>query len=68
MMTHLPTVRPESLNRRCGWDEPGLDELLTDEIVDPVTRSAHLDRARLRQQMSEIALRIYVKTTAPPAD
>ena len=53
------------MNRRCGCDESSLDELLADEIMDPITRSAHLDRERLRQQLSEVALRVYVKTTAP---
>jgi len=53
-----------SANRRCSWVDLSLDELLADEIMDPVVRSAHLDRARLRQQLSEVALRVYVKTAA----
>lgn len=64
-MTHAPTAEASPLNCRRGWDEPSLDELLADEILDPVMRSAHLDRARLRQQLSEVALRVYVKTIAP---
>ncbi|MGH6973357.1 MAG: hypothetical protein ACRED6_01885 [Stellaceae bacterium] len=63
-MTHASTAEAASLSCRCDCDEPGLDELLADEIMDPVTRSAHLDRERLRQQLSEVALRIYIKTTA----
>lgn len=54
-----------TLSCRCDCDEPGLDELLADEIMDPVTRSARFDRERLRQQLSEVALRVYVKTIAP---
>ena len=64
-MTHASIAETESSNRRCGCDEPSLDELLADEIMDPITRSANLDRERLRQQLSEVALRVYVKTTAP---
>ncbi len=64
-MTPVPTAEPKSLNRRCGWDESSLEELLADEIMGPVSRSAHLDRARLRQQLSEVALRVCVKATAP---
>lgn len=61
-MTRAPKAKTEPLNRRCGWDEPSLDELLADEIMDPIIRSAHLDRERLRRQLSEVALRVYVKT------
>lgn len=64
-MTPASVAETASLSCRCDCDEPGLDELLADEIMDPVTRSARLDRERLRQQLSEVALRVYVKTTAP---
>jgi len=64
-MPHAPIADTNPLNYRCGWDEPSLDELLADEIMDAVTRSAHLDRERLRRQLSEVALRVYVKTAAP---
>ncbi|MDE2167789.1 MAG: hypothetical protein KGJ66_15810 [Alphaproteobacteria bacterium] len=47
-----------------GCDEPSLEALLADKIMEPVLRSAHLDRASLRRQLSEVALRVYVKTTA----
>lgn len=61
-MTHALPTDAEPLDCRCKWDEPSLDELLADEIMEPVMRSAHLDRAQLRRQLSEIALRVYVKT------
>lgn len=64
-MTHAPVAEAASLSCRCDCDEPGLDELLADEIMDPVTRSTPLDRERLRLQLSEVALRVYIKTTAP---
>lgn len=63
-MTHASAAETESSNRRRGCDEPSLEALLADKIMEPVLRSAHLDRERLRQQLSEAALRVYVKTTA----
>lgn len=65
MMTHAPPAWTDSLNRRCGWDEPSLDELLADEIMAPIMRSTHVDRDRLRRQLPEVALRVYVRTAAP---
>ncbi len=39
-------------------DEPSLDDLLDDEIMRPVLRSAGLNRAELRRQLDEIARRL----------
>jgi hypothetical protein len=39
-------------------DEPDLDDLLADEIMVPVMRSAHIDRERLRRQLVEVASRV----------
>ncbi len=63
-MTHPSIAETERPNRPGDWDEPSLDELLADEIMDRVTRSAHLDREQLRRQLSEIALRVHVKAAA----
>ena len=43
--------------------EPRLDDLLDDEIMTPVIRSAKLDRAALRRFLAELAARL----PAPPA-
>jgi hypothetical protein len=43
-----------------GWmmaAEPTLEELLRDDIMVPVTRSAGIDVARLRALMTEVARR-----------
>jgi len=38
--------------------EPSLDELLGDEIMDHVTRTAGLDKSELRRRLAEIARRL----------
>jgi hypothetical protein len=53
----------EPLERGRDRDEPDLEELLADAIMEPVMRSAHVDRDQLRRQLSEIALRVYVKVS-----
>jgi hypothetical protein len=35
--------------------EPNLEELLDDEIMEPVLRSAHVTRDDLRRQLSRVA-------------
>lgn len=37
--------------------EPDLEELLRDEIMEPVMRSAHVTRDDLRRQLSDLAQR-----------
>lgn len=57
MTTPLPTAQ-EPLNDWCIHAEPDLDELLADEIMEPIMRSARIGRDQLRRQLSAIALRI----------
>jgi hypothetical protein len=38
--------------------EPSIEELLADEIMDPVARSAGMSREELRSKVMEIARRI----------
>jgi hypothetical protein len=38
--------------------EPSLDELLGDEIMDHVTRTAGLDKSELRRRLAELARRL----------
>jgi len=59
----MSPTEAEPLERWHNCDEPGLEELLADEIMEPVMRSAHVDRDQLRRQLSEIALRVYVTVT-----
>lgn len=35
--------------------EPNLDDLLDDEIMEPVLRSAHVTRDELRRELSRVA-------------
>ena len=44
--------------RECCTYEPSLDELLADEIMAPVLKSAGSDREQLRAMMVETARRI----------
>jgi hypothetical protein len=47
-----------------GWKmatEPTLDELLRDEIMVPVMRSAGVDAARLRSMVTDLARRLPVR-------
>ena len=37
--------------------EPNLDDLLDDEIMEPVLRSAHVTRDELRRELSRVAQR-----------
>ena len=39
-------------------NEPDLEELLDDEIKEPVMRSAHVTRDELRRQLASIARRV----------
>jgi len=43
--------------------EPSIDELLGDEIMDPVVRSAGVSREELRLKLLEIARRIALSRT-----
>lgn len=38
--------------------EPSLEELLSDEIMDHVTRAAGLDKSELRRRLAELAERL----------
>ena len=38
--------------------EPSLDELLGDEIMDHVTRTAGLDKSELRRRLADLARRL----------
>ena len=42
--------------------EPSLDELLDDEIMDHVTRTAGLDKTELRRRLAEIARRLDTRS------
>ena len=42
----------------CCRYEPSLDDLLADEVMEPVLRSAGLERQELRDMMVETARRI----------
>lgn len=57
MTRPLPTAR-EPANNWCIHTEPHPDELLADEIMEPVMRSAHIGRDQFRHQLSEVALRL----------
>jgi hypothetical protein len=43
-------------------EEPGLEDLLEDEMMELVARSANLTRDELRRHLSEIALRVHMKS------
>lgn len=45
---------------RIGWmtGEPSLKELLSDEIMDPVMRSAGVDGEELRRTLADLARRL----------
>ena len=45
--------------------EPTLDDLLEDEIMRPVLRSAGVDAARLRASLAEAARRLGATPTMP---
>lgn len=42
----------------CCQYRPSLDDLLADEVMQPVLRSAGLDRHELREMMAETARRL----------
>jgi hypothetical protein len=42
--------------------EPSLDELLDDEIMHHVTRTAGLDTAELRRRLADLARRLDART------
>jgi hypothetical protein len=54
-----------------GWKmtmiEPTLDDLLEDEIMHPVMRSAGIDAAGLRASLAETARRLSGKPRKSPA-
>ena len=55
-----------------GWRmtmiEPTLDDLLADEIMQPIMRSAGIDAAQLKARLSETARRLLEQNVAlPPA-
>lgn len=45
--------------------EPSLDELLADEMMGAVTRSAGIDPARLRAMLAELARRLRREPVTP---
>jgi hypothetical protein len=57
-MTPLLPIDPVAANDWCIGLEPDLDDLLADEIMESVMRSAHIGRDQFRRQLAEIALRI----------
>jgi hypothetical protein len=44
--------------------EPSLDELLGDEIMDHVIRTAGLDKSELRRRLAELARRLEIRPAA----
>ena len=49
--------------------EPDLEDLLDDEIMEPVLRSAHVTRDDLRRQLSRVAQRdLQPRRVAQTAD
>ena len=46
------------MERQRLWDEPSLEELLGDEIMEVMLRSAKVTREELRHRITEIALRV----------
>lgn len=48
--------------------EPDLEDLLRDEIMEPVMRSAHVTRDDLRRQLSDIAHRGRTAGTSDARD
>jgi hypothetical protein len=59
-MLHRTEQLEGQMNRRidCCRYQPSLDELLADEVMQPVLRSAGLDERELREMMVETARRI----------
>ncbi len=58
------------MNRRseCCHYHPSLDELLADEVMEPVLRSAGLDQHELREMMVATARRIEDRDRRVVAD
>lgn len=48
--------------------EPNLEDLLRDDIMEPVMRSAHVTRDDLRRQMSGIAQRTSARHPSETED
>ncbi len=46
--------------------EPTLDDLLDDEIMQPIMRSAGVDAGQLRARLGETARRLYERRIAVP--
>ena len=59
-MLHRTEQLEEQMDRRidCCRYRPSLDDLLADEVMRPVLRSAGLDERELREMMVETARRI----------
>ncbi len=54
-----------------GWNvtkEPTLDELLRDDVMAPVMRSAGLSAAQLRALLAELARRLPAERFRQPVD
>ena len=47
--------------------EPSLDELLGDEIMDPVMRRAGVDATEIRRRMAELAHRLGLRQPPLPS-
>ncbi len=52
----------------CCRYQPSLDDLLADEVMEPVLRSAGLDQHELREMMVETARRIEDRDRGITAD
>ncbi len=52
----------------CCRYRPSLDDLLADEVMEPVLRSAGLDQRELREMMVETARRIETRDRQDAAD
>lgn len=62
-MTSLP-AEPGPIEHWHMEYEPNLEELLADDLMEPVMRSAQIDRNQIRRQLSEMALRVYQQAAA----
>jgi len=52
----------------CCRYEPSLEDLLADEMMKPVLRSAGLDRQRVREMMAQTADRVRIAREAESDD
>lgn len=60
LMLHRIEDMEDEMDRRfdCCRYQPSLDDLLADEVMEPVLRSAGMDQQELREMMVETARRI----------